>query len=72
MILRSLHADLSLDPINVELITEDEHKTRLSFSTPEEDFVELYLNDAQLDDLFEKLVEARTTWLAKPHPTPRP
>lgn len=72
MILRSLHADLSLDPINVEVIAEDEHKTRLSFSTPEEDFVELYLSDAQLDDLFEKLVEGRTTWLCKPHPTPRP
>lgn len=65
MILRSLHADLSLDPIAVELITEDEHKTRLCFSTPEEDFVELYLNDAQLDDLFTKLAEARSTWLAR-------
>jgi len=64
MILRSLLADLSLDPINVEVMIEDDHKNRLSFSTPEEDFVELYLTDAQLDDLFQKLVEARTTWLA--------
>ena len=64
MILRSILADLSLDPINVEVMTEDEHKNRLSFSTPEEDFVELYLTEAQLDDLYQKLVDARTTWLA--------